>query len=76
MEHKKESQINTAKIMVNEFNKLYRSGKQKINNNLLKLIGMDGSDDFYAAIGEGKKMRVISSKQSPEMKKFLKLNKF
>lgn len=68
----KESQIDTAKIMVSEFNKLYRSGKQKINNNLLKLIGMDGSDDFYAAIGEGKKMRVISSKQSPEMKKFLK----
>jgi len=68
----KESQINTAKIIVDEFNKLYKSSKAKINVNLIKLIGMDGEDDFYAAIGEGKKMRVISSKQSPDMKKFVK----
>ena len=68
----KESQINTAKIIVDEFNKIYKSSKAKINANLIKLIGMDGEDDFYAAIGEGKKMRVISSKQSPDMKKFVK----
>jgi hypothetical protein len=67
----KESQINTAKIIVDEFNAIYKKNKQKINNNLIKQIGMDGEDDFYAAIGEGKKMRVISSKQSADMKKFI-----
>ena len=67
----KESQTNTAKIIVNEFNAIYKKNKQKINTNLIKQIGMDGEDDFYAAIGEGKKMRVISSKQSADMKKFI-----
>lgn len=67
----KESQINTAKIIVDEFNAIYKKNKQKINNNLIKQIGMDGEDDFYAAIGEGKNMRVISSKQSEDMKKFI-----
>jgi hypothetical protein len=32
---------------------------------------MDGEDDFYAAIGAGKNMRVISSKQSADMKQFI-----
>jgi hypothetical protein len=67
----KETQINTAKIMVNEFNLIYRKDRQKINTNLIKLIGMDGEDDFYAAIGAGKNMRVISSKQSADMKQFI-----
>ena len=67
----KETQTNTASIIVKEFNVVYKKNKKKINENLLELIGMDGSDDFYASIGEGKKMRVLSSKQSPELQKFL-----
>jgi hypothetical protein len=67
----KETQTNTADIIVKEFNAVYRKNKSKINENLLELIGMDGSDDFYASIGEGKKMRVLSSRQSPELQKFL-----
>ena len=67
----KETQTNTAGIIVKEFNAVYKKNKSKINENLLELIGMDGSDDFYASIGEGKKMRVLSSRQSPELQKFL-----
>ena len=67
----KETQTNTASIIVKEFNAVYKKNKSKINENLLELIGMDGSDDFYASIGEGKKMRVLSSRQSPELQKFL-----
>ena len=67
----KETQVNTASISVKEFNALYKKNKAKINENLLELIGMDGSDDFYASIGEGKKLRVLSSRQSPELQKFL-----
>ena len=67
----KETQTNTAGIIVKEFNAVYKKNKKKINENLLELIGMDGSDDFYASIGEGKKMRVLSSRQSPELQKFL-----
>ena len=67
----KETQTNTASIIVKEFNAVYKKNKKKINENLLELIGMDGSDDFYASIGEGKKMRVLSSRQSPELQKFL-----
>jgi len=67
----KETQTNTASIIVKEFNAVYKKNKSKISENLLELIGMDGSDDFYASIGEGKKMRVLSSRQSPELQKFL-----
>jgi len=68
----KRKNVGFTQSQIDEFNKIYKSSKAKINANLIKLIGMDGEDDFYAAIGEGKKMRVISSKQSPDMKKFVK----
>jgi hypothetical protein len=32
---------------------------------------MDGGDDFYAAIGTAGKQKVLSSRQSKEMKEFL-----
>jgi len=67
----KASHNEVATTIIAEFNSLYEGNKKKINKNLLKLIGMDGEDDFYAAIGENNKQKVLSSRQSNEMKKFL-----
>jgi|APGre2960657423_1045063.scaffolds.fasta_scaffold65738_1 hypothetical protein len=67
----KTSHKQVSKLIVSEFNKVYEKNKKKMNENLLHLIGLDGSDDFYAAIGTAGKQKVLSSRQSKEMKEFL-----
>jgi len=67
----KTSHKQVTKLIVSEFNKVYEKNKKKMNENLLHLIGLDGSDDFYAAIGTAGKQKVLSSRQSKEMKEFL-----
>ena len=67
----KASHKQVSKLIVSEFNKVYEKNKKKMNENLLHLIGLDGSDDFYAAIGTAGKQKVLSSRQSKEMKEFL-----
>ena len=58
-------------IMVKIFNKHYPKFKEEVNNRVLKELGFDGSDDFYAAIGKGNTQKSISSRQSQEMKQML-----
>ena len=50
-------------IMVKIFNKHYPKFKEEVNNRVLKELGFDGSDDFYAAIGKGNTQKSISSRQ-------------
>ena len=38
---------------------------------MLKMLGFDGDDDFYAAIGESGKQKVISSRKSKELQSML-----
>lgn len=57
--------------MVTIFDKHYLKNKEKINSRALKILGFDSTDDFYAAIGKGKKQKSISSRQSEEMKQML-----
>ena len=56
--------------MVTIFNRYYPKHKEEINTRVLKILGFDGADDFYAAIGT-KKQKPISSRQSKEMKEML-----
>jgi len=49
----------------------YPKHKKEINERMLKMLGFDGEDDFYAAIGEAGKQQVISSRNSPELKKMI-----
>jgi hypothetical protein len=39
---------------------------------MLKMLGFDGDDDFYAAIGEAGKQKVVSSRKSKELQDMLK----
>jgi hypothetical protein len=57
-------------FMAKVFNQHYFKHKEEINKRVLKIMGFDGSDDFYAAIGKTKQ-KSISSRQSEEMKKML-----
>jgi hypothetical protein len=67
----KESHKSVAKLIIKEFEDIYSKNKKNVNKNMLSLIGMDGEDDFYAAIGTAGKQKVLSSRQSKEMKTFL-----
>jgi hypothetical protein len=49
----------------------YPRHKKEINERVLKMLGFDGEDDFYAAIGETGKQKVLSSRNSPELQKMI-----
>lgn len=53
------------------FNTYYPKHKEEINERILHMLGLDGSDDFYSAIGEAGKQKVISSRKSKELQKML-----
>jgi hypothetical protein len=73
--HAKTTHGEVIEIMVKIFNKYYPNHKEEVNARVLKILGFDGSEDFYAAIGK-KKQKPISSRQSEEMKEMLdNLNK-
>jgi hypothetical protein len=53
------------------FTYFYERDKEAINERVLKRLGLDGADDIYAVIGtEKSRMVAISSRTSPEFKKF------
>ena len=58
-------------IMVKIFNKHYKQNKEKVNSRVLKMLGFDSAEDFYAAIGDSKKQKVVSSRRSDEMNEML-----
>ena len=54
------------------FHTYYPAHKKEINERMLKMLGFDGEDDFYAAIGEAGKQKVVSSRKSKELQAMLK----
>ena len=68
----KASHRSVIQLIVEIFDTYYMSHKKKINDRMLFLLGLDGSDDFYAAIGKDeKKQTVISSRTSAKMKELI-----
>lgn len=55
-------------IMVKIFKTHYKNNKEKVNTRILKMLGFDSDEDFYAAIGKANKQKTISSRKSQEMK--------
>jgi hypothetical protein len=58
-------------IMTKIFDKYYPKNKKVINARVLHMLGLDGSDDFYAAIGKAGKQKIISSRKSKELQLML-----
>lgn len=57
-------------LIVGIFNRYYKNNKEVVNKRVLKILGLDSEEDFYAAIGD-KKQTVISSRRSKELTKML-----
>ena len=58
-------------IIVKIFRTYYPKHKKEINERMLHMLGFDGDDDFYAAIGEVGKQKVISSRQSKALQQMI-----
>jgi hypothetical protein len=58
--------IEVRNLMIKVFEDQYKSRKEEINENFLKLLGFDGADDLYLAVQNkaGKQVSVLSSRQS------------
>jgi hypothetical protein len=69
--YSKTVQGEVIEVMVNIFNQHYLKHKKEVNKRILKILGFNGADDFYAAIGKTNKQKYISSRQSEEMKQML-----
>lgn len=54
------------------FKTYYPAHKAEINERMLKMLGFDGEDDFYAAVGKPGKMGIISSRDSKELQALMK----
>jgi hypothetical protein len=54
-------------IMTRIFDRYYPKNKKVMNTRILRMLGFDGSDDFYAAIGKAGKQKIISSRKSKEL---------
>ena len=70
----KASHPQVSKIIVDEFELYYNKSpesKKKVNKALINLLGLDGGDDFYAAIGTAGKQKILSSRKSQAMEKFI-----
>jgi len=67
---------NVIELISKIFRNYYPKNKKEINERMLKMLGFDGDDDFYAAIGDSGKQKVISSRKSKELQLMLsKLSK-
>jgi hypothetical protein len=58
-------------IIAKIFHTYYPKHKKEMNERMLHMLGFDGDDDFYAAIGEAGKQKVISSRQSKELQQMI-----
>ena len=67
----KQTHADVIETMTTIFKTHYNKNKKQINQRMLKMLGFDGEDDFYAAIGEAGKQKVVSSRKSTEMQKML-----
>jgi hypothetical protein len=67
----KKTHPEVIETIINIFNEHYQNHKKEVNNRMLKLIGFDGSDDFYAAIGKHGKQKVLSSRKNKELQQML-----
>jgi hypothetical protein len=59
-------------VIAKIFKKYYPSHKKEMNERMLKMLGFDGHDDFYAAVGTPGKMGIISSRESRELQNLMK----
>jgi hypothetical protein len=50
------------------FKTYYPKHKKEMNERMLHMLGFDGEDDFYAAVGPTGKQKVISSRASAELR--------
>ena len=66
----KKSHGEVIELIVGIFNRYYKNNKEEINKRVLKILGLDSEDDFYAAIGD-KKQKVLSSRKSKELRQML-----
>lgn len=66
----KKSHGEVIELIVGIFNSYYNDNKKEINKRVLKILGLDSEDDFYAAIGD-KKQKVLSSRKSKELRQML-----
>lgn len=64
----KASHGEVIEVMSRIFSKYYKANKKKVNERMLAMLGFDGEDDFYAAIGKGTKQNVLSSRNSQELR--------
>jgi hypothetical protein len=69
-DYSKTTHPDVINLLVKLFNKYYEENKTDVNRRILKILGLDSTDDFYAAIGQ-KKQKVISSRKSKEMREVL-----
>lgn len=67
----KKTHTEVIEIMTIIFENTYKKNKLLVNKKMISLLGFDSDEDFYAAIGKSNKQRVISSRQSSEMKKLI-----
>lgn len=58
-------------IIAKIFKTYYPSHKKEMNERMLKMLGFDGEDDFYAAVGTPGKMGIISSRESRELQQLM-----
>jgi len=63
-----------TKILSDLFNEHYVKRKSKINERILKLIGLDGSDDVYIVTGN-KELKVHSTESNPELNTLVQMLK-
>lgn len=66
----KKSHGEVIELIVGIFNQYYKNNKKEINKRVLKILGLDSEDDFYAAIGN-EKQKVLSSRKSKELREML-----
>lgn len=67
----KKTHGDVIEIIAKIFQKYYSKHKKVMNNRVLHMLGFDGEDDFYAAIGEANKQKIISSRKSKELQKMI-----
>lgn len=67
----KKTHGDVIEIIAKIFQKYYPKHKKVMNERVLRMLGFDGEDDFYAAIGEAGKQKIISSRKSKELQKMI-----
>lgn len=67
----KKTHGDVIEIIAKIFQKYYPKHKKEMNERVLRMLGFDGEDDFYAAIGEAGKQKIISSRKSKELQKMI-----